>query len=690
MNAHVFLEALTIVLCTAGVTTLLFKRLRQPVVLGYIVAGLIVSPHVPIPIVANKDVVHTLSELGVILLMFSLGLEFSLRKLFQVGPTAGLTAIIQSSFMVWLGFLVGRAFGWTTLECIFTGAIIAISSTTIIARAFDEQRIQGKLRDLVVGILIVEDLIGILLMALLTALASDGNLSFTTLASSGARLSAFLIGLIAVGLLVVPRLIRMALRLGSPETTLVASVGICFAGALLAHTFGYSVALGAFVAGSMIAESGEGKAIEHVVQPVRDLFAAIFFVSVGMLIDPQVIAEHWVAVAVLVPVVIVGKVLGVSLGAFLAGNGTRTSIQSGMSLAQIGEFSFIIAGLGLALHATGQHLYPIAVAVSAITTLTTPWLIKLADPVASYVDRKLPRSLQTYAGLYGSWIEQIRSGPRAKTAGSAVRRLALLLLLDGLLLTSVIVGAALSAESLVELASSWFALEPASARTLVICAAVAVATPFGIGALRIARRLGVLLAEAAFPTARVGTTDLAAAPRRALVVTLQLAVILLLGLPLLAVSQPLLPGWPVPAALAALLLVLGFFLWRSAADLHGHVRAGAQVLAEALLAQARKGGSEREDQALEQVRALLPGLGEPVAVRLEPGCAAVGKTLSELRLRGRTGASVLAIARGGDTVAPTADVVLQSDDVLAVAGTQEAVRAARELLGTSRDAGASP
>jgi len=686
MDAYVFLEALTVVLCTAGATTLLFKRLRQPVVLGYIVAGLIVGPHVPIPIVASRDVVFTLSEAGVILVMFSLGLEFSLKKLSDVGPTAGLTAVIESSIMAWLGFLAGRALGWEAQECLFLGAIVAISSTTIIAKAFGEQGIRGKLRELVVGILIVEDLIAILLMALLTAIASDSGLSAGTLLRSGARLSAFLVGLIAVGLISIPRLVRMAVRTGSAETTLVASVGICFAGALLAHAFGYSVALGAFVAGSMVAESGESRTVERLVQPVRDLFAAIFFVSVGMLIDPRMIAEHWRAVAVLTPLVILGKVLGVSVGAFLAGNGTRTSIQAGMSLAQIGEFSFIIAGLGIALRATGVHLYSIAVAVSAITTLTTPWLIRLADPVASYVDRKLPRSLQTYAALYGSWIEQARASARVKTTRTAVRRLALFLLLDGVLLGGVIIGAALSAEKLAEFAASRLALEPAPARALVIAAAVVVAAPFAVGIWRIARRLGVLLAEAALPAARAGATDLAAAPRRALVVTLQLAAILLAGLPILALTQPLVPGWPIPAALAALLVVLGFFLARRAADLQGHVRAGSQVLAEALLAHSRKGAAQRADHVLDDVRALLPGLGEPIAVRIENDSVAVGKTLSDLRLRGRTGASVLAIARSaGGTVAPTAEVVLQAGDILALAGTQEAVRAASELLRTREE-----
>src|SRR5688572_26963791 len=227
-GAHEFLKAITVVLCVAAVTTVLFQRLRQPVVLGYILAGLIVGPYVPIPLVADPAMVQTLSEMGVILLMFSLGLEFSLRKLFAVGPTAGLTAVIQCSVMVWLGFVVGRAFGWTTLESIFAGALIAISSTTIIAKAFDEQGIRGKLREFVVGVLIVEDLIAVLLMATLTAVSKGSGLSAAALFATTGRLLAFLVALLVVGMLIVPRTVRAVVKLNRPETTLVASIGICF------------------------------------------------------------------------------------------------------------------------------------------------------------------------------------------------------------------------------------------------------------------------------------------------------------------------------------------------------------------------------------------------------------------------------------------------------------------------------
>ncbi|HEX8438439.1 cation:proton antiporter [Archangium sp.] len=681
-GAHDFLKALAMVLCVAAVTSVIFQRLRQPVVLGYIIAGLIIGPHVPIPLVADATIVQTLSELGVILLMFSLGLEFSLRKLFQVGATAGLTAIIQCSLMIWLGFVVGRAFGWTARESIFTGAIIAISSTTIIAKAFDEQGIRGKLREIVVGVLIVEDLIAILLMATLTAISTGAGLSAGQLTLTVGRLAAFLVGLVGVGLLIIPRTVRAVHRLNRPETTLVASVGICFAIALLAQEFGYSVALGAFLAGSLVAESGVEKDIEHLVQPVRDMFAAIFFVSVGMLIDPGLIAQHWAAVAVLTGVVILGKLVGVALGVFLTGNGTRTAVQSGLSLAQIGEFSFIIAGLGLTLNATGQFLYPVAVAVSAITTLTTPFLIRASGPVANWVDRKLPKPLQTFATLYGSWVENLRAAPPRQTSGARIRRMVKFLLVDAALLGMLVIGTSVSLGRLSTAIESRIGLSASVARLLGLGLAIFLALPFCVGVVRLARALGVLLAETALPPmAPAGRVDMAAAPRRALVVTLQLASVLAVGAPLVAITQPFLRGFQGAAVLLLLLVVLGVAFWRSATNLQGHVRAGSQVIVEALATQSRGKSEQRPGEPLREIQQILPGLGEPTPVRLEDSSPAVGRTLAELNLRGMTGATVLAIRRAdAGALIPTAHEPLRAGDVLALAGTHEAIDAARAVL----------
>jgi len=681
-DAREFLTALATVLCVAGLMTVLCQWLRQPVVLGYVLAGLVVGPHVPVPLVADRAIVQTLSELGVILLMFSLGLELRFARLAKLAPTAGLTALIECSAMFWLGGAVGEWLGWSSRESLFAGALVAISSTTVIVKAFDELRVRPALRERVVSVLIVEDVIAILLLALLPAIAQGEAVGWGELARSVARFAALLALLLALGALLVPRAMRAVLRLGRAETTLVASLGVCFAFALLAHALGYSVALGAFLAGSLVGESGGEESVAKLVHPVRDLFAAIFFVSVGMLIDPRLLWAHWPAVLVLALAVIAGKTLFASTGAFLAGGGVRRSLETGMSLAQIGEFSFILASVGVASGAARDFLHPVAVAVSALTMLTTPWMIRAAPRAAAQLDRKLPRRVQTFAALYGSWLEKLRSGESAPTIAARLRRLAGLIALDALALAALVVALSVWGRAPQARLGDWFGVSAGLARAIVLAGGLAIAAPLVLGLMRVARRVGVTLASAALPDARGGQLDLSIAPRRALGVTLQLATVLLVALPLLALLQPFLSPAASALGLALVLGALVVTFWRSTADLQGHVRAGATAILEALAAQAR-GRPRNNAGALAQVGQLLPGLGEPEAFALGGHSAAIGRTLSALDLRGLTGATVLAITRGErQIVLPAAGEVLAAGDLLALAGTREAVAAAKELLDT--------
>jgi CPA2 family monovalent cation:H+ antiporter-2 len=673
------LANLAVILTVAAVTTVLFQRLRQPVVLGYLLAGMIVGPHLAVPLVADEGVAHTISELGVILLMFGMGLEFSLRKLVRVAAAAGIVAVIECSLMIWLGSLAAGALGWTSRESLFGGAIVAISSTTIIVKAFDERGIKGHITEVVFGILVVEDLVAVLLLAVLTAIASGADVSAAQLARIGGRLGAFLLLLVVGGLLVVPRLVRMIVRLGRPETIVVGAVGICFAVALLAQRLGYSVALGAFLGGALVAESGEVHAIEPLVVPVRDVFGAVFFVAVGMQIDPHLLWAHATAVVVLTLVVVVGKIVGVSSGAFLAGRDVRTSIQSGMSLAQIGEFSFIIAGVGVGLGATRPFIYPVAVAVSALTTLLTPWLIRASSPFAALVDRKLPPALQTYVSLYGSWVQRLRE-PRTPTRGRGrrLRRLAGLLALDTAIVAAIIIAAARGGAAAGEVLRSRFHLGAHAVRVLSLACPGLLALPFVTGAVRVARSLGAILAAEALPAEGTGV-DLAAAPRRGLVVGLQLTSLVLVGIPFLAVIQPFVPLAPTALALAVFIALLAWPFWRTAANVDAHARAGAQVIKEVLAAEARS--PDHGAEALHEARHLIPGLGDPVIVQLAPDSAGVGRTLKGLDLRGLTGATVVALRRpSGETLVPTGDEPLAAGDLLVLAGSSDAIQAARARL----------
>jgi CPA2 family monovalent cation:H+ antiporter-2 len=683
MDAHLFLQNLAVVLCVAAVATVVFQRLHQPVVFGYLLAGMIIGPHIPLPLVADPATVHALSELGVILLMFSLGLEFTFRKLVKVSHQAGPVAVFQSTVMMSVGYMVGQLLGFTTMESIFTGAMIAISSTTIIVKAFQEQKVKGRVAELVFGILIIEDVIAIFLLAILTTITRSGTISPGDLGVTAIRLAMFLVGLIGIGLLVVPRTIRLVHRLGQPETTLIASIGICFAAALLALSFGYSVALGAFIAGSLVAESGHEIEIEKLVTPVRDVFAAIFFVSVGMIFDPRAVVDHWGAVLALTLTVILGNMLIVTTGAFLVGLGRRTSIRAGMSLAQIGEFSFIIAGVGVASGTIGSFIYPVGIAVAAITTLTTPLMIKLSNRAAASIDHWLPGPLQTVAALYASWIERLRNAPRAPTGRSATNRVIRVILLDAVLLIVVVIGANLEIERVTAAVGEVTGLSERQGRLLVVLVGGLIIVPLMFGIVTSARALGRILASRAFPMAQPGKMDPADAPRRAMVIVVQIAVVIAVGIPVVAITQPFLPANEGAAVFGVLTLVLFLALWRNAANLQGHARAGAQIIASALAHQMASADelSEPDAKWLKLANTIVPGLGEPVAIRVESTSLAAGRSLASLNLRGATGATVLAIRRGEEQIPnPLGREVIYAGDLLAVAGTRDALAVARGVL----------
>lgn len=386
-------QDLALILMVAAAITLLFKAIRQPVVLGYIIAGFLVGPSIHwLPSVADEASVKVWAEIGVIFLLFSLGLEFSFKKLVRVGPSASITAIVEVLGMVAIGYIIGRAFSWSTMDSLFLGGILAISSTTIIIRAFDElgMKTRGFAR-LVFGVLIVEDLVAILLMVVLSTVAVTQTFSGVEMGVSALKLGFFLTLWFVAGIFLLPTFLKKTRHLLNAETLLVVSLGLCFAMVVLATKVGFSPALGAFIMGSILSETLEGERIEHLIHPVKDLFAAVFFVSVGMLIDLEVLSQYWAPILTITFATIVGKTLSTSLGALLSGRSLRHSIQSGMSLAQIGEFSFIIASLGLSLKVTSDFLFPIAISVSAITTFTTPYLIRSADGAVNFIEARLPR-----------------------------------------------------------------------------------------------------------------------------------------------------------------------------------------------------------------------------------------------------------------------------------------------------------
>lgn len=670
-----FLADLVTVLGVAAVTTVLFHWLRQPVVLGYVLAGLIIGPHVSIPLVADARLISTLSELGVILLMFSIGIELDLRKIARIGPQAGLTALIEVGMMVSLGFLLGQLLGWSASASLFLGGVVGISSTMLVARTFEERRPDPKVGELVFAILVFEDILAILLLAILTAVATGAGLSAEEVATTTGKLAGFLVVLLVGGLFLIPRAVRLVARMERSETLLVASLGVCFGMAHLAELAGYSVALGAFIAGMLIAESGEGHKVEALVHPFRDVFAAIFFVAVGMTIDPELVAGEWPAALAVTALVVVGKVLGVSIGSFLAGNGMRRSVQAGMSLAQIGELSFVIAGVGVASGIAPPSLLPIAVAVCCATAFATPWMIRGSDRVAKFVDARLPRALQTFVTFYESWIEQMGKSQQRQSRWRRLRRTILVLLIDATALAATVIGTSVAMPRI----EPWLTARVGSravAVLAIVAAAAAVSALFLFGVLRCARRLALMLAAEIIPVHRDGHVDLGTAPRRVLVLVFELAAILAIGLPLAALLQPFVPAGGV--VLLVVVLVLTYLAWRSVTNLHGHVRAGSELIVEALVTARR---APAEAPTLDQVEEMLPGFAGLASARLDLGSPALGQSLAALNLRALTGASVLAVTRDDGAIPfPGADEVLREGDVLALAGSDEAVAAAVVIL----------
>ena len=376
----------------AGLVTLLFKKIKQPVVLGYLLAGFLVGPEVSfLPTVQEKEAITIWAEIGVIVLLFGLGLEFSFKKLFAVGRGASITAITKVLFMLGAGYATGQIFGWSQMDSLFLGGILSISSTTIIIRAFDELGFRQKgFVNLVFGILVVEDLVAVLLLVLLSTIAVTNSFQGTELIVSAGKLAFFLSIWFLGGIFLVPWFLQKTRSLMNDETTLIVSLALCLTMVILATHAGFSPALGAFIMGSILAETPDGEKIEHNLKSVKNLFSAIFFVSVGMLIDIDPLKEHWAAFVVITLITIFGKFLSTTIGALIGGQSIKTSIQSGMSLVPIGEFSFIIATLGLSLGVISSYLYPLAVAVSAITTLTTPYMIKSSEPFYNWIYKHLP------------------------------------------------------------------------------------------------------------------------------------------------------------------------------------------------------------------------------------------------------------------------------------------------------------
>jgi monovalent cation:H+ antiporter-2, CPA2 family len=644
MHLQPLIQDLAVILCVAGLVAFLFQRIRQPLVLGYIVAGVIVGPHtLHTPLVSDLPSVRVWAELGVIFLMFSLGLEFSFRRLSHVGASAVATATLEMSLMWVLGFFWGRWSGWSLIDSVFVGAMVSVSSTTIIAKALDELKLKTKrFSTMIFAILVVEDLFAVLILVVLSTIALSGALSGMVVLSAALRLALVIGGWFISGYLLVPRLVRFVGRYSNNEMLTVISVALCLFLSVFAAYFGYSIALGAFIMGSILAESTESYRIEERIEPLRDLFAAIFFVSVGMLMDPKILLTHWGAVISLAALVMVGKITGVTLGALITGQTLRTSIQVGFGLTQIGEFSFIIAALGLTLGVTSEFLYPVAVAVSLITTLTTPYFIRISHKFAVGLEARLPLEVKSGLNRYAVWV-QTRRGE--KTRRKIFYHLLFRWALNGLVVSVIfVVSSELMLPLLLERVSerAWM---PALGWLLT----ASLSLPFIWAMLSVFKRYhdeqvqGVLLFFRIFSVIWIGILSANFFPVR----------------------------YAALFTIAVVLLILALF-YRQVEELYHWFE--CQFLSTFEV-------REKTRPPLDIIRKLAPWDAHLVRLKVHPNSEFVAKPLSETQLRSKYGLNVVAIQRGLTTlVAPKPQEMVLPKDELLVLATDEEIETVRPIL----------
>jgi len=561
MHAISFIQDLAVIMLVAGVVTVLFHRFKQPVVLGYIVAGFIIGPHTPpFGLIHDEETIKTLAELGVIFLMFCLGLEFSLRKLFQVGATAFIAAFLEIVLMIWIGYEIGRWFDWSTMDSLFLGAILAISSTTIIVKALNDLKMKNeRFAQLIFGVLIVEDILGIGIIALLSSIAVSGTVSSGEVFSTVGKLSLFMIVALVIGILLVPRLLAYVAKFESNEMLLITVLGLCFGFCLLVVKLEYSMVLGAFLIGAIMAESRQLLKIERLIEPVRDLFSAIFFVAIGLMLDPQILLQYAWPIAVITVAVVLGKMLSCGLGAFIAGNDGRTSLRVGMGLSQIGEFSFIIASLGMTLQVTSNFLYPVAVAVSVLTTLMTPYLIRTADPLSIKLSSAMPQRLGRVLGMYGEWLRSIQPQGEGALLASMIRRILLQVGVNLALVIAIFFSGAYFAERISAHLQGWVS-DPSWQKALIWGGALLVSLPFLIAAYRKLKALSMLLAEMGVKPEMAGRHTQRV--RRVISEVIPILSLLVIFLLLAALSASILPTNKLLVLIAVVAAAVAALLWR--------------------------------------------------------------------------------------------------------------------------------
>lgn len=671
MEGRAFLSDLAVVMIVAGVVTILFHRLRQPVVVGYLLAGVIIGPHtLPFPLIRDEGTIRTLAELGIVFLMFSIGLDFTMERLKGIGRTVLVAGALGTLVMFWIGYETGRLLEWGPMNRIFLGAMLSVSSTMIASRNL---RGLGPAEEgftrVVFGIMVVEDMVAMLGIALLSGIALTGKVQALPVAQTGARLLVFLVVAVVIGLLAVPRLLRMVSRFRDAETLLVVVLGLCFGASLLSVSLGYSTALGAFVMGTVVASTRESGRVRQLVEPLRDMFSAVFFVAMGLLVDPRILVERPGTIALLAAAVVLGKAIACTAGTVVAGHDLRTAVRVGLSLGQIGEFSFVIASLGATLDVTSPFLYPIAACVSAVTAFANPTLARNADRIAAFVERSLPGRLREHLALYSRWVGTLAAAGAGDPIGYHIRRAVWQIFLNLSLVTAIFAFAAYLARFHPEWApalSGWMG----GTRVILWLAAMLTATPLYVATLRKFNALAMLWAEMAVPATQGGAST--PAVRSLVGTTILLAGVVAILVYTMLLSAALLPPGKVLLILAGVSVPVAFLFWNAFVKIYAKAQIALREAVTPIPSRARS--RPRPDR-------MLPREAQITPVSVGTGTLAAGKLLREIELRAKTGANIVGVTRGETShVNPSPDEEIQAGDVLLVLGNAVQICAARDFL----------
>lgn len=645
---------LALILGAAAVTTIIFKMLKQPVVLGYIIAGVLVGPFFNFfPTISDSEGVKIWAEIGVIFLLFGLGLEFSFKKLLKVGSVAVITALIGVGMTFLIGFNVGMVLGWNSMDSLFMGGILSIASTTIIFRAFDELGVKSqKFAGIVLGVLVIEDLVAVVLMVILSTVSISQSFEGSEMIFSILKLVFFLILWFVSGIFFLPTLFQLLKKHLSDETLLVISLALCFLMVILSSQAGFSPALGAFIMGSILAETPKVERIEHLVQSVKDLFGAIFFVSVGMMLNPEMLVQYALPIIISTLVLLFGKPLFASIGALIAGQPIKVAVQTGMSLSQIGEFSFIIATLGVTLSVTSDFLYPIAVAVSVLTTFTTPYMIGFSGKFSDWVTMKLPEKWKTKLYKYSQGTQQV-------TEASDWKKLIRVYVINTLIFSVIIISIILLSNNLIAPyfeTSKWKNL-------IVVSITLTLIVPF-LYALAFRRGPSQLYAS-------IWSKPLYRGPLLALMVSRIALAIFFIGFVFAKHYSP----W---AALLGVVITTIIFITQR----HRIQRFYGKIETRFLLNYTERERMQNGDvKAEKKQQVLAPWDTHMAKFTLETRSPIVGIPLIVMKLRENFGINIVIIERG-DLVMniPSREEVLYPGDIISVIGTDEQLNLFKDYI----------